>query len=444
MRVPRLVVPAPVRALLWIAGYLLLAGAPLVALLVNPGLPGNGLVWDFAVALGFGALALMATMFVLTARFRRLTAPFGIDAIYFFHRQIAYVIALMVLLHPLLLLAEEPLLVEYLKPSAPPYMLAGVVSFAALAALVASSVARRALHLHYDLWRRVHVACAVLAVGAAAAHILGVNYHASTAGTRWLWYGLPLACGLLFAYVRIVKPALALRRPYRITRVVPERGRARTLRVQPDGHPGLRFSAGQFAWLSWRSSPFAMREHPFSISSSAEHTDAIEFTIKELGDFTTALSAARTGERVYVDGPYGSFCTDRVPAPGYVFVAGGIGIAPMLSLLRTLADRGDRRPLHLVYAYKDLDSLTGGEEIDRLRARLNLGVTLVLSQPPDGWEGERGWLSRAIFERALPPERRPFHYFLCGPGPMLALAERELRALGVPLGHIHIEIFDLV
>ena len=45
--------------------------------------------------------------------------------------------------------------------------------------------------------------------------------------------------------------------------------------------------------------------------------------------------AARTGERVYVDGPYGSFCTDRVPAPGYVFVAGGIGIAPMLSLLRT-------------------------------------------------------------------------------------------------------------
>jgi predicted ferric reductase len=284
----------------------------------------------------------------------------------------------------------------------------------------------------------------VIAVAGTTLHVFGVNYHVSTPGTRWLWYAIPLACAALLVYVRAVKPTLALRRPYRIEQVEPERGRARTIRVRPDGHAGLRFRAGQFAWFNWRSSPFTMREHPFSISSSAERPDTVGFTVKELGDFSAALAGAVAGERVYLDGPYGSFCPDRHPAPGYVFVAGGIGIAPILSILRTLADRGDRRPLRLIYAYKDLESLTGREELERLTARLDLRITLVLSQPAPDWTGERGFLTRAIFERALPADYRDYHYFVCGPGPVLALAERELRGLGVGYRRIHAEIFDLV
>ena len=55
----------------------------------------------------------------------------------------------------------------------------------------------------------------------------------------------------------------------------------------------------------------------------------------------------------WVDGPFGAFTLDRKPAAGFVFVAGGIGIAPVLSMLRTLADRGDRRPVVLFYSGPD-------------------------------------------------------------------------------------------
>lgn len=431
-------------ALLWVALYLALVAAPLTVLLLAAPPPGSGRGWDFAIGLGFGLFAMMAVMFVLTARFRRATAPFGIDAIYFFHRQVAYAIALAAVAHPLVLLYQEPLLLEYLKPTGPAYMLAGAVSLAALAVLVASSLLRRTIRLHYDSWRRLHVACALIAVAGAAVHILGANYYTATPGTGWLWIATIAGCATLFGYVRVLKPLRMRRRPWRIESIEAERGRARTLRLLPDGHGGLRFTAGQFVWFSWRASPFALREHPFSISSSTADAPALSLTIKELGDFTGALATARPGERVYLDGPYGSFCADRFPAPGCVFIAGGIGIAPMLSMLRTAAARGERRPLHLLYAYKDLDSLTAREELERLKTRLDLRVTLVLSQPPPDWSGERGFLDAALIARHLPDNARRLHYFLCGPTPMLAIAERALHAHGIRFAQIHVEIFDLV
>jgi ferredoxin-NADP reductase len=61
--------------------------------------------------------------------------------------------------------------------------------------------------------------------------------------------------------------------------------------------------------------------------------------------------------------------------------AGGIGIAPMMSMLRALADRNDRRPFALFCAYRRLDRLTFDEAIDQLRGRLNLTVVVVLAEP---------------------------------------------------------------
>jgi predicted ferric reductase len=431
-------------ALAWLALYLALVALPLVILMLAPRPPGSGRAWDFAIALGVGLFALMAIMFVLTARFRRATAPFGIDAIYYYHRQAAYLIAVLALAHPLILLYEEPLLLAYLGRSGPWYLWAGVVSFLALVVLVVSSLVRRLVCLHYDFWRRLHVASAVVAVAGATGHIFGAGYYSATPGTGWLWAAIPASAAALFVYVRLIRPWLARGRPYRIARIEDERGRARTLHLQPDGHGGLRFTPGQFVWLNWRASPFALREHPFSISSGDADLPALGLTIKELGDFTASLAAARPGDRVTLDGPYGSFCADDYPAPGYLFIAGGIGIAPMLSMLRSFASRGDRRPMHLFYAYRDLDSLTGREEIERLKTRLDLRVTIVLSQPPPGWTGERGWPDAAMFARHWPENARELHYFICGPRPMMRIAEQALRDRGVRFAQIHVEIFDLV
>jgi predicted ferric reductase len=249
----------------------------------------------------------------------------------------------------------------------------------------------------------------------------------------------------LIAYVRVLRPLRARHLRWTVAEVRPERGQVWTLAMQPQSGPPLRFAPGQFAWLTLRASPFAMREHPFSIASSAERGDRIEVSIKALGDFTSTIRDVKVGETAWIDAPYGSFGIDDYPtAHGYAFVAGGIGIAPILSMLRTLADRGDRRPLVLFYGNRAWDRAAFREELDTLAARLNLKIVHVLLEPQPEWAGERGFISEEVLMRHLPPERHLFHCFLCGPTPMTTSVERSLAALGIPAAQVHSEIFDWV
>ncbi|SUE30303.1 phenol hydroxylase [Nocardia farcinica] len=181
-----------------------------------------------------------------------------------------------------------------------------------------------------------------------------------------------------------------MRRPWRIEAVTPERGDATTLTLAPVGHPGIRFAPGQFGWLTVDRSPFAITAHPFSFSSSAEDHDGVAITIKALGDFTATVGDIAPGTRAYLDGPHGVFTPDRNEGPGFVLIAGGVGITPMVSILRTMADRGDRRPFLLLYAVRTVAEQTFDAEIDALSRRLDLTVVLVPQDPAARMAGRVG------------------------------------------------------
>ena len=97
----------------------------------------------------------------------------------------------------------------------------------------------------------------------------------------------------------------------------------------------------------------------------------------------------------------------------------------------------------LFYAYRRWDRLTFREDIEALKSRLNLTVIHVLDEPPGSWQGETGRIDAALLDRHLPADRQQLHYFICGPEAMTASVERALHGLGVPLGHLHTELFDL-
>lgn len=433
------------RGAFWIGLYLALVTAPLFALLFGPTPPGNGFWTDLSLALGFAGTTMMAVMFLLTARFHRATAPFGIDLIYYFHRLISLTAFLFILAHPVILVAEEITLLSVLHPRYIPWHLgSGVVSFLLLTLLLATSLWRKPLGIHYDPWRMGHMVLAVAALVLAVAHIAGTGHFSEVPWKRLLWLAIALSCVAAITYVRLVRPLQMLRRPYRVNEIIAERGSTWTLVLRPEKHGGFLFLPGQFAWLTLWSSPFAMKEHPFSISSSAHRVGELHFTIKELGDFTRRIKNVKAGTIAYIDGPYGSFSVDRSPASGYVFIAGGVGIAPIMGMLRTLADRQDARPLTLFYAYHTWDRLTFREELEQLAAKLDLNIVYVLSEPPEDWQGESGFLSEEIFARHLPEDKTEREFFICGPTPMIEVAERSLSHEGVPLGRIHSELFDLV
>ena len=167
-------------------------------------------------------------------------------------------------------------------------------------------------------------------------------------------------------------------------------------------------------------------------------------SIRKLGDFTSRIDDVPVGRRVYIDGPYGAFTMGN-PADLHVLVAGGVGITPMISMLRTLADQGDQRPVILLYGSKSWEEITFREELEALKARLDLRVVHVLENPPEGWPGERGFITAAVFKRHLPPAYANHEYFICGPGVMMDAIESALGDdLKVPISKYHSERYSFV
>jgi predicted ferric reductase len=429
----------------WIVLYLSLALLPLFSLIFAPVRPGRGFWTEFSVALGFAGLAMMGLQFLLTARYRKLTSPYGIDVVYHFHRQISLIGFVFILLHPIILFITRPETIALLDIFNAPWRARfGVTSIIALALLIITSVWRLPLRIKYEPWRISHGIFATAAITLAMAHVMGVNYYLALPYQRVIWLTLGAIWIGSLLFIRVVKPVMMLRRPYVVEEVRPERGSTWSLVLKPDGHRGMTFKPGQFAWLTVLNSPFAIQEHPFSLSSSAMRPDRLEMGIKELGDFTSSVKNLTPGTRAYLDGPYGVFTIDDHFAPGYVFFAGGVGITPIISILRTLRDRHDPRPLLLFYASKTYEEMTFMEEIEALKEELNLQVVYVPEKPHEGWEGESGFINAGMLAKYLPEDRYELEYFICGPDAMLNAVEAALEMLGISLEQTQAERFNLV
>ncbi|MFN2239270.1 MAG: ferric reductase-like transmembrane domain-containing protein [Thermoanaerobaculia bacterium] len=428
----------------WLVLYLLIVLGPLALVLQAPAPPPRPFWVELSIALGFVAFLQMGLQFVLVARFHKVTDPYGIDIIMQYHRRIALVGAVMLLLHPLILVVRSPRMLALLNPfGGTTASRWGVISVLALLVLIATSIVRKPLRLSYEWWRWIHIITSVVAVAAALVHILLVGVYTNSALKKGFFIVFAIAMIAVLLHLRIARPVLLRRRPWRVVEVQRERGRSWTLRAEPVGHAGMSFAPGQFVWMK-PNSPFTFDEHPFSFSSSAESTDRVEFGIKELGDFTNRIGELAPGTPLFFDGPHGSFSIDIVPSAGYVFIAGGIGITPIYSMIRTMADRQDRRPVLLIYGSRTLENAPFRDELEALRTRVDLRIEYVLEHPEGDWPDERGFIRREVLKRLLPEEKIKRDIFVCGPLPMMEIVESALVDLGIPEARIHTERFDLV
>jgi predicted ferric reductase len=430
---------------LWLAVYTVLVLAPLALIAVadKPGDKSFGVV--LAAGLGFAAVTILALQLVMPSRARSFTSPFGIDVLLRFHRQIGIVALILVVAHVVILVVDDPDRAALLNPADAPWRaLAGQASLLALAAIIATSLWRRPLRMSYEAWRGLHVGLGLAIIAFAFVHVIGVSKYLATGTLRWVVLLFLVAAVLAVFSLRIGRPFAAARRPFRVAEVRRERGNTATLSLRAaDGHGGVRFAPGQFAWIKLADAPYALSENPFSFSSSALRPDAPELTVRTAGDFTAAVRELQPGTAVLLDGPHGSFHPADPDTP-YLLVAGGIGITPIMSILRTLADQHDGRRLYLVYANRTWDDVTFREELDALRERLDLHIVHVLSRPADGWIGRRGRISAELLEHSLPPEARAASVFVCGSPGMVDTALEALSAYGVDPSRVHAERFTSV
>jgi len=429
----------------WVILYCFLVFTPLLILILGPGQVPRVPLQNISVGLAFIGLAIMGLQFALTARIKPIERPFGSDLVYHYHRQIGIAAFLMIFAHPILLFVLSTGYLSLLNIFTSPLRAkAGVLSLLLLVGVVWLAEFRSKLKIPYWFWKIWHGIIAILTMGLAIIHILLNGNYINLPWKQQLWIAYLVVWVLLLVYTRIIYPIKLMRNPYQVVRVTPERGSSSSLRLKSIKKSSFDFHPGQFAWLTAWKTPFSDTEHPFSLSSSAEHPEQIEMTIKKLGKFTTSIQEVKPGQQVYVDGAYGSFSCDRYPqATALVLIAGGIGITPLMSTLRTLADRGDKRPILLLYANRDWENVTFREELEPLKQKLNLKVVHILEQTPQNWSGETGFITPEILNRHIDSGMRQaeMHVFLCGPKPMMDAVGKHLLAVGIPPAKIHSEQF---
>jgi predicted ferric reductase len=431
----------------WTLVYVALALVPLSLSLIAGPMADDSVPRELSLSTGLVAASLLVAGYALPSRVRKLSIGLGIETVLRSHRLIALAATILVLFHVGLTVVADPRKFQILDlRTAPPRVWAGMTATVGLIALVALATTRRRRRPRYEGWRLVHIALATTVVCATALHVFWLH-HLITKPLLAAWFSM-LAVGmlLLLGYRWLWRPARAMRRSYVVHEVRQLSPSAVTVVLHAHGHQGIPFQAGQFAWLKFGGSPFVFEEHPFTIASTATEPSRKEFTIKALGDFSELVAGLRPGRRVFLDGPHGRFTLSHLPANGFVFLAGGVGITPMLSMLRTMRDENDPRPALLIVGGRFVEDLLHRDEIASISERLTITSVEVVAEPPDDWSGEKGFISREVIERHLPHarDRRSRQWFICGSPAMIAAVLRDLAALDVPRTNIHTEMFDMV
>ncbi|MCE9578824.1 MAG: ferric reductase-like transmembrane domain-containing protein [Deltaproteobacteria bacterium] len=214
--------------------------------------------------------------------------------------------------------------------------------------------------------------------------------------------------------------------------------------VSPDGGP-LPFThvAGQYLNLALTIDGVRVNRS-YTIASSPTRSAYCEISVKAAasGYASKHLHATlKAGSRLKVSAPAGKFVFAGHEAKRIVLLAGGVGITPMMSVVRSLTDRGWDGEMFLVFAVRTSKDIVFKDELAYLQARFpNLHVRYTLSQPEDDWTGARGNISRELLNDFIPSFTRG-PVMVCGPAPMMTAMRALLVDMGVPDAEVHDEAF---
>lgn len=252
--------------------------------------------------------------------------------------------------------------------------------------------------------------------------------------------------------------------PTTLIEIIEETPRVRTFRLALPPDPRFSFKAGQFVmasipdFLNTKGRPV---RRAYSVASSPKDLEKgyLELTITRVGEggfFSNRIHECRPGDRVLIDGPYGSFLllgSDEPQPSRYIFVASGSGIAPLRGMIRTILLEGRKVPVELFYGFRHPSDYIYERELSGYVATtpgFSLVTALSRGTPPAGGanpSGEKGGLGRwtGLFGRitALLPdlvrEVSDAKIYICGPPEMVAQTDSFFRTMGFPEESVHKE-----
>ena len=394
------------------------------------------------VSAGVGELAgivgavLFALSLILSSRAPFLDKAFiGLNRLYAYHNRIGQIAFLLLLAHPLLLLARYA---PDVKSAANFFMLSADYGqdfgILALALMILLIVLTLYLRPRYHFWRKLHSLFGVaLFFGVFHALLSPSTVFRQSALLRWYvlaWMSIGVG---VWIYRTLFKKTFAQTKAFTVAQLRALSAHTLEIALQTQGEK-LRYKPGQFAFLTFRGAGIPTEKHPFSFVSHPNESN-VAFAIKELGDFTSLLKdKLKIGVRVLLEGPFGAFSYTRAKQSKQLWLAGGVGITPFVSMAKDLK-KNSYIQVQLIYSVKNISDAVYLDELERLQDELpNFSFSVYESD-------KNGFLTADVLAQKLPDllERA---VFLCAPPAMIDALRAQLLAKGMVREQIYSEEFN--
>jgi ferredoxin-NADP reductase len=213
----------------------------------------------------------------------------------------------------------------------------------------------------------------------------------------------------------------------------------------------FQYTAGQFLMFKLKIDG-KIYKRAYSLSSSQDAKEPLTFTVKRIGNGIVSnyiIDALKTGYELEVMPPSGRFFSkpEKVNETNFFFFAGGSGITPIFSIIKSLLLTTTKYHLKLVYANRDETSVIFKRELEDLQDLYpsRLAIVHILSRPDENWQGTQGYISEEIIRETLKEldqvSQAASEFYICGPSPFMETAENALLTIGISKTKIHIEKF---
>ncbi len=219
------------------------------------------------------------------------------------------------------------------------------------------------------------------------------------------------------------------------------------LEFEPESGKIPEYNAGEYFWIHFKDADISKEGHPFSTSSARtnRYNNSIEFMIKDAGDWTEALKNVKPGDTAQLEGPYGDMYTPEIQeldeSVPFVLLGGGIGLTPLLSVLRNETQKGSQREMHLVWGLSYEEDLFMLEELEEMqKINPNLHVHIIFSnEEVEGYPF--GFITNEYLAEVGADHYIEGHFMVCGPELMIDATKRILDYGNVPFEQRHIDDF---
>lgn len=379
---------------------------------------------------------LFSTNFILSARLKSLESFFGgLNKIYIIHHTIGQLALIFLCFHPLLLG------VSYLKTSVEAAFLvlfpplnqpATWFGFFSLSLLIILLVLTLFVRLPYHIWKLTHKFMG-LSLFLASLHVFLIPSDISVnPSLRFYMLGV-IFIGLGFYFYRTFLGRFFIKRQkYKVESV--SFGKAITqITMSPVNGIVPKYLPGQFIFVSFLANGVSRESHPFSLTSSPNDSQ-IAIAAKVSGDYTGKLTSLKVGSIAQIEGPFGRFSYKESPRVKQIWIAGGIGITPFVSMAKSLPEeKYDIKLYHSVGTKQEtvFNSLLNGIS----STNTNFSYKLIETK-------KTGRLTSDMITKEI-LDFKERDVFICGPLPMMKNLRYQFNKLGIRNSHIFTEEFSL-